>query len=77
MLLIRCARCKRKLWKYRKIGPGQLLVCHKDRVSRVWEYTRDGEDLLCVCGTRVAIDKGDHLKIIGTAITASGERDNG
>jgi len=76
MLLIRCARCKRKLWKYLKIGPGRLLVCHKDRITRTWDHTRDGDDLLCLCGTRVAIDKTDHLKIIGTAITASGERDN-
>ncbi len=36
MLIIRCAYCKEKLYRYDKIGPGQVLRCHKERIDRVF-----------------------------------------
>lgn len=32
LLVIRCAACKNKLWKYDKIGKGEVLRCYKDRI---------------------------------------------
>lgn len=34
MLTIRCAKCKSKLWKYDKIGQGEVLRCHKARITK-------------------------------------------
>lgn len=34
MLVIKCSACKRKLWKYDKVGQGQVLRCYKDRITK-------------------------------------------
>jgi hypothetical protein len=34
VLILKCAACKKKLWKYDKIGPGEVLRCHKDRIIK-------------------------------------------
>jgi hypothetical protein len=36
MLALKCAACKKKLWRYDKIGPGEVLRCHKDRIIRMY-----------------------------------------
>jgi hypothetical protein len=36
MLVLKCAACKKKLWRYDKIGPGGVLRCHKDRIIRMY-----------------------------------------
>ena len=41
MLTIRCATCKTKLWKYDKIGHGEVLRCHK--VSIQWHQAQQIE----------------------------------
>lgn len=74
MLLIRCAACRGKLWKYEKIGKGEVLICHKDRIARSYEYVRNEDRICCTCGNVIAIDKGDHFKMIGKGFTASGTK---
>jgi len=37
MMTTKCSACKQKLFKYYKIGPGQVLPCHKDRIGRRFE----------------------------------------
>lgn len=32
MLMIKCAACKTKLWKYDKIGQEEVLGCHKEQI---------------------------------------------
>ncbi len=43
MLTIKCAACKRKLWKYEKFGKGKVLRCYKSRITREYEYQRNGD----------------------------------
>jgi len=38
-----CANCKTLLYKYQKEGPGYLLKCYKDRITK--DYTN--KDLKC------------------------------
>jgi hypothetical protein len=77
MLIIRCAACKRKLFRYRKLGRGALLRCHKSRIEREWEgwSVIDGR-LACDCGSVVGHDKGRHFRMVAKAFTASGTKEH-
>ncbi|MFW6005558.1 MAG: hypothetical protein ACOCPN_03675, partial [Desulfonatronovibrionaceae bacterium] len=72
MLTIKCSGCKRKLWKYKKIGPGEVLRCHKQRISKRFEYCEKDGRVHCLCGQTVGIDKGRFYKMIAKAFTYSG-----
>jgi len=76
MLVIRCAACKKKLWRYDKIGPGAVLRCHKARISKKYIPVPDGGKLFCPCGKEIGIDKGSFFKMIAKAFTASGTKRN-
>lgn len=76
MLTIKCARCKKKLWKYEKIGKGEVLRCHKHRITRVYGMDTDGDKIKCVCGQTIGTDMGGHIKINQTAFTYSGTKVN-
>ncbi|BCO08377.1 hypothetical protein GF1_07530 [Desulfolithobacter dissulfuricans] len=76
MLIIRCAACKRKLWRYDKIGPGEVLRCHKDRIKKIFgAQIRDGR-VYCSCGKDIGIDKGSFYKMIAKAFTYRGTKRN-
>ena len=74
MLTIKCAVCKRKLWKYDKIGMGGVLRCHKDRITRMYELDQTGQKVRCLCGKEIGIDKGRFIKMIGKAFVYSGRK---
>ena len=74
MLVLRCAACKNKLWKYDKIGSGEVLRCHKDRIIRIYAFTKENSKIKCQCGKDVGIDKGTYIKMIGKAFTYSGTK---
>lgn len=74
MLTIKCAGCKRKLFKYRKIGPGAVLRCHKFRVDRWLDAQAKNGELFCPCGMIVGLDKGTYYKMIGKTFTYSGTK---
>ncbi len=74
MLVIRCAACRKKLWRYDKIGPGHVLRCHKDRIRKVYAAeVRDGR-IFCPCGKDIGIDKGGFYKMIAGAFTHRGTK---
>ena len=76
MLTIRCAACKGKLWRYRKIGPGEVLRCHKDRIQKMYTAVeRDGR-IYCSCGKDIGIDKGSFYKMIAKSFTYKGTKQN-
>jgi hypothetical protein len=77
VLVIKCSACRRKLWKYDKIGPGQVLRCHKDRVVRLCGAKQKGDRVKCLCGKDIGIDKGNYIKMIGKAFTHTGTKRNG
>jgi hypothetical protein len=76
VLVLRCAACKKKLWKYDKVGPGEVLRCHKDRIIRIYASTKENGKIKCPCGKEVGIDKGTYIKMIGKAFTYSGTKRN-
>ena len=74
MLILKCAACKSKLWRYDKIGPGEVLRCHKDRITRKYGYQQNGNRIRCLCGRDVGIDKGTFIKMIDKNFTYKGTK---
>lgn len=72
MLTIRCAACKSKLWKYEKIGKGEVLRCHKNRIERMYDVQKQDDKVLCACGNIVGIDKGQYIKMMKKGFIYSG-----
>jgi len=71
MIIVRCAKCKRKIFKYRKIGKGKLLHCWKDRL--IEDYTlREQNEVRCECGNLIGIDEGKWIKMKQYAFFYSG-----
>ena len=79
MLTIKCAACKRKIWKYYKVGPGEVLRCHKSRIRKEYFSVISSEDdkIRCLCGKEIGIDKGTFYKMIGKTFTYSGTKTTG
>ena len=77
MLVIKCAACKRKLWKYDKVGKGEVLRCHKERIMRIYDLRTVDNQVKCPCGKAVGIDKGTFIKMNGRAFTYSGTKRGG
>jgi hypothetical protein len=78
MLLIRCAACRRKLWKYDKVGPGEVLRCHKSRIFKEYgNCLRRGEKWSCICGKDIGADKGRFVTMARKAFTYSGTKRTG
>jgi hypothetical protein len=77
VLILKCAACKRKLWRYDKIGPGEVLRCHKDRIQKMYNSQMNGTKIQCRCGKDVGIDKGTFYKMIAKAFTYSGTKRSG
>ncbi|SMP52185.1 hypothetical protein SAMN06295888_107141 [Desulfonatronum zhilinae] len=75
MLTIKCSGCKAKLWKYKKIGPGKVLRCHKARISKRFEVQERGDKLICPCGREIAADRGRYFKMHPDAFTHTGTKD--
>jgi hypothetical protein len=76
VLTIRCAACRRKLWKYEKLGRGEVLRCHKARIPRMYAVEWVEEKLRCPCGQVVAIDKGPYYKMVKKGFVYSGMKRN-
>ncbi len=75
MLIIRCAACKSKIWRYDKIGPGEVLRCHKDRISKMFTaVVADNGRVYCRCGKDIGIDKGSFYKMIAKTFTYRGTK---
>ena len=76
MLIIHCAACKKKLWRYDKIGPGEVLRCHKDRIGKNYHALILEQSIHCPCGRQIGIDKGTFYKMIAKAFTHKGTKRN-
>lgn len=74
MLTIHCAACRKKLWKYDKIGHGHVVRCHKDRITKWFETETIGHKIHCRCGKEIGIDKGSHYRMIANAFTHTGTK---
>ena len=76
MLTIKCAACKQKLWKYDKIGPGEVLRCHKSRITKSYVSIERNNKIQCLCGKNIGIDKGRHIQMISKAFVHTGTKRN-
>jgi hypothetical protein len=76
MIVIRCARCRARVFKYLKIGEGRLLHCWKERI--VEDYSvREGNEVRCRCGNLIGIEEGKWIKMKQHSFTHSGTRAKG
>ena len=71
MLTIKCAECKKKIFKYKKIGKGRVLRCYTGRILKDYS-ARDGENVLCECGNLIGIDRGVFIEMKQSSFTRSG-----
>ncbi|MEG6616366.1 hypothetical protein V6C27_08015 [Peptococcaceae bacterium 1198_IL3148] len=77
MLIIRCASCKNKLWKYDKIGKGEVLRCHKARIEKLYsDIIKENDKIKCCCGKDIGIDKGTFIKMDPKAFVYNGTKRN-
>jgi hypothetical protein len=77
MLILRCSACRSKLWRYDKVGQGDVLRCHKNRIDKDYKNcTADVQKIRCRCGKVIGIDKGSCIKMIAKAFTCSGTKRN-
>ncbi|WP_291320019.1 hypothetical protein [Desulfonatronospira sp.] len=76
MLTIKCSGCKSKLFKYKKVGSGEVLRCHKSRITKWFECLEQEAKISCPCGQVVGIDQGRFYKMNSSAFTYTGTKDN-
>lgn len=78
MLIIRCSKCKTKLFRYDKIGHGAVLRCHKARIDRVFEKpeVREHKIVCPKCQQPIGIDKGSFYKMDPKAFLYTGTKRN-
>ena len=76
MLVIKSAKCHQKIWKYDKIGKGEVLRCHKDRITNVYsEVDFDGHKIHCPnCNLPLGIDRGSFYKMDPKAFKYKGTK---
>lgn len=78
MLVIRCSKCRQKLWKYDKIGQGEVLRCHKERIKQWYKEPIFYEHKICCpkCLQAIGIDKGTFYKMDPKAFMYNGSKRN-
>ena len=71
MITVKCAKCKKKIFKYAKIGKGKLWHCWKDRIIED-KSIRKANEIKCQCGSLVGVDEGKWIKMKQHSFTYSG-----
>jgi DNA-directed RNA polymerase subunit H (RpoH/RPB5) len=71
MITIKCAKCRKKIFRYIKVGKGQLWHCWKDRIIKDYSI-KEGNKVKCQCGNLIGIDEGKWIKLKRNSITYSG-----
>ncbi len=74
MIVIRCAKCKEKLLKYRKIGKGKILRCYFERIFEDKTLKNDGK-VYCKCGNFIGVLEKNYIKMKQRSFTYSGKFD--
>ena len=64
ILIVRCSRCRAKIFRYLKVGSGKLWHCWKSRILE--DYSKhQGEKILCSkCGNLIGLEKKSYIKLI-------------
>ncbi len=75
MLTIKCAACKTKIMKYKKIGKGRVLRCYRDRITRLYDAEVEEDSLCCgECGREIGEIEDDRVNMNSQAFTYSGSK---
>ena len=75
MLTIKCAKCKSKIIKYKKIGTGKVLRCWKSKIKRVYDGEVQNGNLVCSnCGNIIGKVEDDYVKMNRDAFTYTGTK---
>ncbi len=75
MLIIKCAKCKTKLFKYHKIGKGKVLKCHKSRIHKRYHMEFEDEEVCCPCGNLIGKNENRFIKMNDCGFTYTGPKD--
>lgn len=62
MIIIKCAKCHKKLLKYQKIGKGRVLRCYKERIKETYVLT-ENNIIKCECGNVIGTDEGRQIRM--------------
>ena len=62
MIIIKCAKCGKKIFKYVKIGKGHLWHCWKARIVEDFSI-HEGAEIKCTCGNVIGYDVGKYIKL--------------
>ena len=75
MLTIKCAKCKNKLFKYKKIGQGKVLRCYESKITRLYDGELREDNFVCKkCGNIVGQYDEGQLDMNADAFTYSGTK---
>ena len=79
MLTIKCAKCKTKLMKYKKIGQGKVLRCWESKIQRFYDGEIIEDQLVCgSCGNIIgdieSSNKGNCIKMNSDSFTYTGTK---
>lgn len=73
MLTIKCAKCKSRVFKYVKIGQGQLIKCHRDRIAEDLAVYEDGK-AKCKCGNVIGKVDGQIIRLRRSSFVFTGHK---
>jgi hypothetical protein len=73
MMIIKCSNCKRKIFRYIKIGEGRIWHCWKDRIVEDLSI-HDGVNIKCKCGKLIGIDEVKWIKLKQHSVQISGTK---
>jgi len=71
MVTVKCAKCKGRIFRYLKIGKGELWHCWKDRIKEDYSI-REGSQVKCQCGNIIGIEQDKWIKMKQHSFTYSG-----
>ena len=67
MIIIKCSKCNKKIFKYLKIGKGKLNHCWTDRIIENMSVLNN-KNVECKCGNLIGINEENQIKIIKNSI---------
>ena len=73
MSIIKCSKCKLRVFKYVKIGKGKLWHCWKDRIIEDLSIKKD-DNIYCKCGNLIGIDEKKWIKLKQQSILSYGTK---
>jgi hypothetical protein len=76
MIVIKCARCRARIFRYVKVGKGRILHCWKERILEDHGVHAERE-IRCQCGNLIGIDEGKWIRMKQRSFTCSGTRARG